>query len=96
MAIDNTWNASGHCHPTSVRFTGRINATGPGQVVYQWVRSDGAGTPQHTLHFSKPGPLPVSFTWAVSGNTSGWVALRMISPSQVETRHIVFHIGGCK
>ena len=37
MALDPQWTVTGKCHPSNVRFTGRINGTGRGDAVYQWV-----------------------------------------------------------
>ena len=64
-------------------------------MVYLWVRSDGSVSPEKTMHFSKSGPLPVSYTWAVTGKVHGWLALRMLSPTRVETHHVSFAIGTC-
>ena len=91
IAVDEP-SMAGNCHPTRVHFTGRINATAPGEVQYQWVRSDNATVPVRTLRFTRPGPLPVSFDWALSKNFNGWVALKIIYPNPIESRHAGFSV----
>src|ERR1700675_3061770 len=91
FAIDSPPTMSGNC-PTRVHFSGRINATAPGEATYQWVRSDNAQAPVHTLRFSKPGPLPITFDWSLSKSYSGWVAFRVMSPNQGETKKAVFRV----
>jgi hypothetical protein len=83
---------SGNCHPTRVHFTGRINATAPGEVQYQWVRSDHADVPVRTLRFTRPGPVPVSFDWSLSRSANGWVALKILYPNRIESRHAQFSV----
>ena len=92
IAIDSPPTLSGNCHPTRVHFSGRINATAPGEATYQWVRSDNAQTPVLTLRFSKPGPLPVSYDWSLSKSATGWVAFRVLSPNQAETKKVGFRL----
>lgn len=82
----------GNCHPTHVHFKGRINATGPGEVQYQWVRSDNGNAPVRTLRFTHPGPLPISYDWNFSRGFSGWVAFRIIYPNPIESRHVPFSV----
>jgi len=91
IAVDQP-SISGNCHPTRVHFTGRINATAPGEVQFQWVRSDHGNVPVRTLRFTRPGPLPVSFDWNLSKSTNGWVALKIIYPNRIESRHAEFTV----
>lgn len=83
---------SGNCHPTHVHFIGRIIGTGPGEVVYEWLRSDHATSPQHHLRLTKAGPMPVTYDWALSASTRGWVSLHVISPRDVKTRNVTFDL----
>jgi len=92
FALDPQPQITGNCHPTRVHFSGRINATAPGEATYQWVRSDNAQTPVHTLRFDKPGPLPITFDWNLSGNFSGWAAFRVLSPNQGESKKVQFQV----
>lgn len=93
IALDSPARLSGNCATaTRVHFTGRINATAPGDVVYQWVRSDNASTPEQHLRFTRPGPLPISYDWQLRGSANGWVAFRIISPNPIESRKVTFRI----
>jgi hypothetical protein len=92
IAIDSPPAVMGNCHPTVVRFTGRINATAPGEAQYQWVRSDGADTPVRTQRFTRPGPLAISYSWNLTRSYRGWMAFRIIYPNQAETRHVEFSV----
>jgi hypothetical protein len=93
IALDAPPRLSGDCgKATQVHFSGRINATAPGEVVYQWVRSDNASAPQQRLNFTKPGPLPITYTWSIKGSATGWVAFKIISPNPIESRKVDFRI----
>ena len=92
LALDSPPAISGSCHPTRVHFTGRLNATAPGEAQYQWVRSDGANTPVKSMHFSRPGPQPVTMDWMLTKSFNGWVALKLLSPMVVETRKVEFQV----
>jgi hypothetical protein len=82
----------GHCNPTRVHFTGRINATGPLVVTYTWVRSDHAQSPVRTLQFRGRGPLPISNDWSLKGSASGWMAFKILSPQQLESNKVDFRV----
>src|SRR5690242_6759124 len=92
LALDAPPAITGNCHPTRVHFTGRLNATAPGQAQYQWVRSDGANTALKTMNFSRPGPQPVTMDWMLTKSFNGWVALKLLSPIVVETRKVEFQV----
>lgn len=91
IAVDEP-SMSGNCHPTRVHFNARINATAPGEVEYQWVRSDNANVPVRTLRFTRPGPLPVSFDWSLGRSLDGWVALKILSPNPIQSRRVAFAV----
>jgi hypothetical protein len=74
---------SGGC-PAKVHFTGRIQTTGPLQVEYQWLRSDGSHT-EHTLMFERAATRPISTDWSISKNYSGWMQLVILSPEKMQT-----------
>lgn len=90
LALDDPPQYYGNCNAMRVHFNGRINATGPMDVTYQWVRSDNARTPRQVLHFVRSGPLTVNFDWTVRGKSSGWVALKILSPQQLQSRQVGF------
>lgn len=93
VALDSPPRLFGDCGTsTRVYFSGRINATGAGDVTYYWVRSDRATTPQQMLHLSHSGPLPVSFDWNIKGSATVWVGFRVLSPNQVQSDKVSFRI----
>jgi hypothetical protein len=94
VALDDPPQLFGTCNPTRVHFTGRINATGPMDVNYQWIRSDNAAAQTQVLHFIRAGQLTINYDWTVGGNSTGWVALRILPPQQLESKHVAFH-GNC-
>jgi hypothetical protein len=84
----------GNCPNTRVHVTGRINATGPLDVTYQWIRSDHSQAPVKTLHFDKKGPLTINYDWSHRGSASGWVAFKVLAPNPLESKHVSFSV--CK
>ena len=74
---------SGGC-PAKVHFTGRIGTTGPLEVTYQWLRSDGAHT-NHTLVFDRKAEKPISTDWSLDKNYTGWIQLVILTPSRMQT-----------
>ena len=81
---------SGGC-PAKVHFQGEIRTFEPLHVTYQWLRSDGAHT-EHSQTFGRPGPHPVSDTWTLSGNYSGWVQLVILEPKHLQTIKAKFSV----
>lgn len=80
---------AGPC-PLTVKFSGRIKASGTGQVTYTFVRSDGTTSSVHTMDFSGDGEQPVSDTWTLGtterlASHTGWQKLKVLSPNVVET-----------
>lgn len=93
LALDAPPFISGSCQAgTRVHFTGRINATGPLVVTYEWLRSDHASSPVRTLRFTRRGPLTITNNWVVRGPASGWMAFRILSPTQIESRKVEFRV----
>jgi hypothetical protein len=93
LALDSPPKLSGDCGKlTRVHYSGRINATGPGDVTYEWIRSDNAKAPVQTLHFSHSGPLPVTYDWSMKGSATGWVAFRILSPNPIQSNKVPFRI----
>jgi hypothetical protein len=70
--------------PVEVGVTGEITVTDPSvtSVRYQFVRSDGVGSPVTTLQFPKPGSLPVSIETQVGGDFIGWMGIRILAPGE--------------
>jgi hypothetical protein len=91
IGLDPQPSLSGACHPTKAHFTGRIRTTGPMEVTYQWLRSDGAHT-EHTLNFSKAQTHGVTTDWSLSKNYSGWMQLVIVSPKRMQTTKANFKV----
>jgi hypothetical protein len=81
---------SGGC-PARLHFTGRIRSTGPMEVEYQWLRSDGAHT-EHTLHFPRATTLPIATNWQLGGRYNGWMQLVILSPHRMQTTKATFSV----
>src|SRR5689334_9954378 len=92
LALDDPPQLFGNCNPTRVHFTGRINATGPMDVTYVWIRSDNASAPPRVLHFTRSGPLTINYDWTLRGPANGWVGFRVLAPQQLESRHVGFKV----
>jgi hypothetical protein len=81
---------SGGC-PARLHFAGRIRSTGPMDVEYQWLRSDGSHT-EHTLHFGRAATLPVSTNWNLNTRYNGWMQLVILSPQRLQTAKATFAV----
>jgi hypothetical protein len=68
-------NYTGAC-PATVRFDGSITMDGPGNMVYNVIRSDGGhlskGKP---VHFNAAGTHSVVETWQIDKSFEGWLQL---------------------
>jgi hypothetical protein len=92
---------SGAC-PTVITFKGHIAAAGtaispsnPVTVKYAFIRSDGATGPVRTVTFTSQGAQTVSTTWQIGGpgfSTSGWQAIRIISPDPKDSKKAYFSL----
>lgn len=91
---------SGAC-PTVITFKGHIAAAGliiaskPVTVKYVFFRSDGVTGPVQTVTFTKQGARTVTNTWHLGGpgfTTSGWQAIRIISPDPKESKKANFTV----
>jgi len=89
---------AGKC-PTVITFKGHIAAAGmisvskPVTVKYAFIRSDGVTGPVQTITFTKQGAQTVTNTWHIGGpgfSTSGWQALKIISPDPKESKKANF------
>lgn len=74
---------TGSC-PATAHFTGRIRTTGPLQVTYEELRSDGSST-QHTFVAQHAETYNFSKNWTVSKTYSGWMQLVILSPKRLQT-----------
>jgi len=81
---------NGGC-PAHVHFSGRIRTTGPLDVEYEWLRSDGAHT-DHNLHFARASEMPVQTDWTISKNYAGWMQLVILSPRRMQTAKATFSV----
>jgi hypothetical protein len=88
--LDSQPAISGGC-PAKVHFTGRIRTTGPLEVTYQWLRSDGSHT-EHTLIFNRAGTRGISTDWSLSKDYSGWMQLVILSPRRMQTAKAAFSV----
>ena len=88
--IDPQPSIEGGC-PAKVHFSGHIETTGPLDVSYQWLRSDGSHS-NATLHFTKAGRRDINYTWTVDKKYSGWVQLLILSPSREQTAKSSFEV----
>ena len=82
---------SGNC-PTTINFRGMITASEAGRVQYKFIRSDGANAPVQTLIFAKAETKPVSTTWTLGANYTGWEAIKVIYPVSVESNKANFTV----
>jgi hypothetical protein len=72
--------------PAAITFTGHITVSAAGNVVYQWVRSDGASGRPVTLTFDVAGRQEVTTTWTLGSpgySYRGWQAIRISSPRRL-------------
>ena len=68
---------SGEC-PHRFDFQAEVTTRHMGDVLVQWLRSDGATGTATTLHFAEPDEmLQVTDHWVVSKKYHGWVQLRV-------------------
>jgi hypothetical protein len=81
---------SGGC-PARLHFAGRIRSTGPMEVEYQWLRSDGSHT-EHTLRFGRASELPVATNWQINTRYNGWMQLVILSPKHMQTAKATFAV----
>jgi hypothetical protein len=77
--------------PAKVHFSGHIETTGPLDVSYQWLRSDGSHS-DATLHFTKATRRDINYTWTIGKKYSGWVQLVILSPAHEQTAKSSFEV----
>ncbi len=83
---------SGLC-PVTVRTTAKITATGSGQAVFRWVRSDGVQSSQQSVSFSGPGTKSVTYDWQINDSKDNyWIALSFSQPSSFTTNQTPFKV----
>ena len=90
IELDSPPVVQGGC-PATVKFQGHIETTGPLDVAFDWVRSDGARSSK-TLHFTKAGRKDVHESWSISKTYSGWAQIVITSPNQAQTRKANFNV----
>jgi len=78
---------TGPC-PGTIKFSGKIQADGPGVVKYTWLRSDGATGPVQAITFAAAGVEHVSDAWTLGNinvlpNYSGWEQIKILSPNEM-------------
>jgi hypothetical protein len=81
---------NGGC-PAKVHFTGKIRSTGPLEVTYQWLRSDGAHT-QHTINFSRAMTQDIATDWTLNKSAAAWMQLVILSPKRMQTAKANFSV----
>lgn len=82
---------TGTC-PGKITFKGSITVTEPGTVQYKFIRSDGALAMIDTLNFTRAGSKSVSTTWTIGKNYSGWEAIKVLYPQEIESNKANFQI----
>lgn len=80
---------SGAC-PKKFEFSATIAASGDGEVIYRWERSDGASAPIQSLTFGAAGSETVSSTWTLSAVGGHWKRVRILSPNEVVSHEAAF------
>ncbi len=78
--------------PAPIKFKGRIATSVPGKVRYQFVRSDGGTSPIFEENFEQAGWKEVNTTWSINGDYSGWMAIKVLFPKQVESEKALFKV----
>ncbi|WP_457607892.1 hypothetical protein [Nitratifractor sp.] len=71
---------TGPC-PKKIRFSGSIHFNHAGTIKYRFIRSDGAAGPIKTLHVDHAGTRLVHTYWTLNQSLSGWVRIKILSPS---------------
>jgi hypothetical protein len=92
ITLDSPATITGNCNPSRVHFTGHIIASAPGKITYVWLRSDKGASSAQTLEFTRPGPLPVGYDWLLRRTTNGWVALKVLTPTPLESGKAGFEL----
>lgn len=81
----------GNC-PVTVMFKGRIATSTTGKIKYQFIRSDGGTSPVFEENFEKPGWKEVNRTWLINNDYSGWMAIKVLYPIQIESEKASFKV----
>jgi hypothetical protein len=89
LTADPAAAGGGKC-PATITFNGTITSDRAGEVSYTFVRSDGARGPVQTLSFSGPGTQQVSTTWTLGEQYSGWQAIQILKPVEVQSNQAAF------
>lgn len=76
----------------TAQFHGSIATSGPCNVQYRFIRSDGAQGAATSLAFDAAGTQPVHTSWSLSREYSGWVAIRVLSPNALESNRAAFRV----
>ncbi|MBB2911511.1 hypothetical protein FHS43_002784 [Streptosporangium becharense] len=87
----------GQCPATGqpVRFNGLIQVSQlPARVGYQWIDSAGGEGPIQQLDFPANGPRsrPVVVTHPVKATSTGWKAIRIVSPSGIDSPRATYSV----
>ena len=83
---------TGNC-PVTIKFSGRISVVGgSGRVSFRFIRSDGASAPIQTVSFEGPGSKDVSTTWMLGRSYSGWQAIQILEPKEMQSQPAQFKL----
>jgi hypothetical protein len=81
--------------PAAIRFTGTItDNVGNRDVIYRFIRNDGAILSQQVIHFNEPGSQSVSLgppntpPW----ESQGWYAIEILQPVQLQSNRAAFEV----
>ncbi len=88
---------NGSC-PAHIEFDGIITDNiGNRDIMFRFIRSDGATSSEQTIHFDRPGSQPVLNTWDLGDATvmpsyKGWQAIEILSPVNTQSNQAEFEI----
>lgn len=80
---------SGQC-PKRFLFKAVIASDSPGEVVYKWIRSDGAIAPEQKILFRKRGAQTVETYWELGAAGKHWEAVEIIAPNRMVSNKAIF------
>ncbi len=93
VAAPSTYTGTCSANGKRIVFHGTVTASGPAEVKYTWLRSDGAtDNNPHELRFTAAGSKQVSDYWDITESYNGWEALKITAPNQMTSPHAAFRL----
>ncbi len=81
----------GKC-PTNLHFLAEVSTTGPLDIHYRWVSSDGKEWPEKTETARTNGVHDILQSWAITSNKQGWMMFKILSPKAMESSKVNFTV----